>query len=55
MQKDMDLAEIARGRRITAVTTSELNLTPRQSERPKPNIMRKLVLRAKRLVRRAAQ
>lgn len=34
-EPEIDLGDIARGRRITAVTASELNLTPRQVARPK--------------------
>ena len=33
---DIDIKDIARGRRITAVTASELQMTPRNSSRPEP-------------------
>ncbi len=33
--QDIDFADIARGRRITAVAASELELVPRRSARPR--------------------
>ncbi len=33
--QDIDLSDIARGRRITAVCATEMKLTPRQQTRPK--------------------
>ena len=34
-QSNIDMGDIARGRRITAVTASEMSLTPRQGDRPR--------------------
>ena len=33
-ESEIDLSDIARGRRITAVVASEMDLTPRKGERP---------------------
>ncbi|WP_168797716.1 hypothetical protein [Aliishimia ponticola] len=49
----IDLNEIARGRRITAVTAKELDLTPRHSERPRFSMsLRRLSRRGVMLLRR---
>ena len=54
MQK-IDLTDIARGRRITAVTASELELVPRRCARPKrPNPAERVKQRVASFLRRIA-
>lgn len=55
--QDIDLTDIARGRRITAVTASELEMVPRKSARPpRPSLLhrirRRLAFVTLRLLRR---
>lgn len=54
--QEIDLADIARGRRITAVAASELELVPRRSIRPKrPGAITRVKLRLIVLLRSVAR
>ncbi len=50
----IDLSDIARGRRITAVTASELDMVPRKAERPQRAVRLKVLIKRMQRLFRAA-